>query len=232
MIVNLWNELVAQSGFTPSTTGTWTLALGVGPAAPATYNGNIDFTSTSPGVFLYQYTVESSVDEKCAHTANVAVNWSGTGLRANDECAGATLIQLTSTDTTLSFPDTFASNCPFFAAATESDDLPTLWGTNVDDLWYLVQWPSMAPDGGTVLIDVTGQPYGLDGVFSPLVASYSDCELEDAETFGPSNQVTSFQLQLPIDGTTGPTSTLVRVGRQQNSTAGFRFDLRIQTIQN
>lgn len=176
MTVNLWSQLVAQSGFTPQTTGTWTRVSATGPQPPATYNANITFANVASGSYIYRYTVTNGL---CTSTADVTVVWSLLQPRPNDDCLNALPLPLPinyvsglyTTDNL-----TLRSQCPNFAAATASANPPAQWGAvTVYDLWYKIDLPS-PPDVSYLLsVTIDGQQYGVAGIEVPRIALYSDC---------------------------------------------------------
>lgn len=228
MIINLFTELTAQSGYTPQASGTWAKVSGPGPSAPGTYNGTIDFTGTTTGNTIYTYTV---TQDTCTDIATVTVQWTLTGARVNDECAGVITILVTSVGGVVSLQDQrFDGLCPTYPAATPSDDPPSNWGSiTVDDLWYRVPAPANKGDY-TMIIEIDGSPYSTDGVFSPLIAAYSSCDVADLlEANVPTanyNAAIGFSV---LDSPTYP-YYYIRVGRDQASTGGYRFDINISTF--
>lgn len=178
MTVNLWSQLVAQSGFTPQATGTWTRVSATGPQPPATYNGNISFANVATGSYIYRYSVTNGL---CTSTADVTVVWTQIAPRPNDNCLNALQILMPLnyvSGTYQSDGNSISGQCPNKPSATSSANPPPQWGVaTVYDLWYRVDLPAPTPPDQsyqfTVFVD--GQQYGLAGIESPRLAIYSDC---------------------------------------------------------
>jgi len=230
MIINLFTELTAQSGYTPQTAGTWAKVSGPGPSAPGTYNGTIDFTGTTTGNTIYTYTV---TQDTCTEVATVTVQWTLSGVRANDECGTIYTAILGGVPSSESILDErFDGLCPALAPSTPSDDPPSSWGSaTFDDLWYRVNAPTYK-GAYTMNVQIDGTPYGVDGVYSPVVALYTSCDVADlitASTPLPSGQSSTCITSLLGTGT--PAFIYIRVGRSQASIGGYRFDLIITTYE-
>lgn len=226
----LWDELVAQSGYTPQTTGTWTKTSGPGPSAPGTYNGSISFTGTATGTSVYTYTVTGV---GCNDTGTVTVTYTNLGARINDECGVSFTAVISGVPSTETISDErFDGVCPEFPPATPSADKPTSWGSGTfDDLWYRVNAPSHK-GAYTMSVQIDGTPYGVQGVTSPAIALYDGCDPADlltANTPLPSGQTGTCTTGL--SGSGSPAYIYIRVGRNQASTGGYRFDIIITTFE-
>ncbi len=228
MIINLFTELAAQSGYTPQTTGTWAKLSGPGPSAPGTYNGKVNFTGTTTGTTVYSYSV---TQDTCDVTGLVTVNWTNTGARVNDECSGAINILVTTVGGVVSLQDQrFDGLCPTYPAATPSDDPPANWGSiTVDDLWYRIPVPPNKDDY-TMIIEIDGLPYGSDGVFSPLIAAYTSCDVADLVEANVPTANANAAIAFSISDPHPDPFYYIRVGRNQASTNGYRFDINISTF--
>lgn len=228
-MINLWDALVTQSGYTPQTTGVWAKVSGPGPSAPGTYNGSIDFEGTGSGTTVYTYTVSGT----CNMVGQVSVQYSETGVRINDECGPSFTAVISAVPSFETIADErFDGSCPSFAASTPSDDPPVSWGAaTYDDLWYRVNTVSHKGTY-TMTIQIDGAPYGVQGVTSPAIAIYESCDVADllsANTPLPSGQSATVSTGLSSSG--NPPYIYIRVGRNQASTGGTRFDVNITTFE-
>ena len=228
MIINLFTELAAQSGYTPQTGGTWAKVSGPGPSAPGTYNGTVNFTGTTTGNTIYTYTV---TQDTCTDIATVTVQWANTGVRVNDECTGVITILVTTIGGVVSIQDQrFDGVCPTFPASTPSNDPPSNWGAGTfDDLWYRIPVPPNKDDY-TMIIEIDGLPYGSDGVFSPLIAAYTSCDVADLEESNVPTVGQNAAIAFTISDPHPVPYYYIRVGRNTTSTGGYRFDINISTF--
>ena len=224
MMINLWNNLVAQSGFTPLTTGTWSFEGGPTTIQPpSTYNQSISFTGALTGTYEYQYLVTNGL---CTSKASVFVLWTNTGLRANDECAGRLLLPIPSSYTNaanmgiIQFDNlTFAGQCPNFAPATVSASPPAQWGaTPVRDLWYRIVPPAHI-DNYQLDITISGQNYGQQGVVSPRIATYTSCNTLQEAAIPLSGQTSTISQTINVSSL--PTEIIIRVGCIATSAPNF-----------
>ncbi len=175
MIVNLWSQLVAQSGFTPQATGTWTRVSATGPQPPATYNANISFANVASNSYIYRYTVTNGL---CTSTADVTVVWTQVAPRSNDNCTSALPISMPLTyvsGTYQSDGNSLAGQCPNKPSATASASPPAQWGAGTFyDLWYVISLP-LHSETYQLSVSIDGQQYGQGGIVEPRVALYSSC---------------------------------------------------------
>ena len=222
MTVNLWSQLVAQSGFTPQATGTWTRVSVAGPQPPATYNANISFANVATGSYIYRYTVTNG---SCTSTADVTVVWTQIAARANDECLGALPLPLPFTYERGFFQTdglTFAGQCPNFAQATASANAPAQWGAGTFvDLWYVVALPPHDQDY-QFSVTIDGQQYGQQGVISPRIAVYTNCNTLLSAASPVSGQNTNITQTI-----TTPQTLYIRVGRTSTSPSNFSIIISI-----
>lgn len=182
VITNLYNDILTGAR---NTGGTWLKVTGPGPAAPGTYNGDIDFDGTTEGRTIYSYTVVSGA---CSDISYATVDYYIKKVRSNNECAGAINV--------LGFggpglsagirAETLADECPGPMVPTAGlDPIPVAWGAGSfsGDVWYRVNAPSSLTPYG-VYITADGNDYP-DGVITPVIAAYTgtcaSLVLENAE---------------------------------------------------
>ena len=138
-VINLYSLLECTS-----INGTWTRLSATGPAAPNTYNGTIDLSSSPTALYEYQYTTN---DNK---TVKVSIDWVTTGVnRIHDSNSGAINIPITNisninvsyTDNNLDYCASNGFNKPT-ASSTTDFDLPTYFPNTISgDLWYQALLP-------------------------------------------------------------------------------------------
>lgn len=215
-MINLWSQLVAQSGFTPQATGTWTRVSTSGPQAPASYNADISFANVASGTYIYRYTVANG---PCTSEADVTVVWTLIPARANDECINALPLPLPFTYEGGFYQTdnlTFGGQCPNYAAATASANAPAQWGAGTFvDLWYSVALPPHDQDY-QFSVTIDGQQYGQGGVISPRIALYSACNTLLEAATPVSGQNTNITRTI-----TAPQTLIIRVGRTSTSPNNF-----------
>lgn len=200
MTYNLYTELALPNG--GQANGTWSKISGPGPAAPAAYNDDVDFTGTSNGITIYRYTVGTS-------SADYSVNWVNT-TRNNDTCATALGIGVPT-------PPPFSNNitnlttgsrCTGKATAAPTDSgepIPASWGAGplTGDVWHILVLPEHT-DSYNVSITVDGGIYGGNGLENPCIQIFSGATsdtcgtktLEYSSSPG-SNQIVDFTYHVP-----------------------------------
>lgn len=136
-VINLYNQLTnARPG------GTWTRVSTGGPAAPALYNGVVDFYNYLPSDYVYRYSVTYN---NVTDTSEVTVSWQGVAPdRVNDICDTAKYISgVEDPGITATISDSNLADCPNLKAPTIPNpiDYPTVWnqGTYTGDLWYYMK---------------------------------------------------------------------------------------------
>lgn len=148
---------------TKTISGTWTKISGPGPAAPGVYNGTLNFTGTTDGTSIYEYSVTSG---GCTHTSQITYESITPDPRVNDDCAGA--VNLTASITRL-YND---ERCPGMIAPTDSGvAAPAAWGSTAPDIWYKYTVPTSSTDVDLEIL-VDGSGYS-DGIYQPRLAVYS-----------------------------------------------------------
>lgn len=187
--VNTPFDLIEDSG--AETTGTWSVVsrpsgAGAGSNAPGTYNGTVDFTGEPVGDYVYEYDVNSGAD-----TSQVTYTWNGTSTaRFNDDCSNAQFMispNRTSFIYTLTDQDNLEDCAAGIAAPTDSGvTKPANWGAgpfNGEDLWYTMLLDFSSTDAYVVVFEVTGAPYGQDGIQKPVIQLYSGDLADNCSTF-------------------------------------------------
>ena len=138
-VINLYNLLECTS-----INGTWTRLSATGPAAPNTYNGTIDLSSSPTALYEYQYTTN---DNK---TVKVSIDWVVDGVdRIHNVYTGAITIPITTIsniqvvyiDNNLDYCASNGYNKPTLTS-TSIFDLPAYFPNNISgDLWYQILLP-------------------------------------------------------------------------------------------
>jgi len=138
--INLYEQLECTS-----INGTWayTGTTTPNPAAPASYNGTVDFTGYATGIYEYTYTTPGS------KTVKVTVDWVADGVdRVHNVYTGALTIPITSisniqeiyADNNLDYCDS-GFNKPT-TTSTTLFDLPSYFPSGISgDLWYQILLP-------------------------------------------------------------------------------------------
>jgi len=170
--INIWQEAEMEDKGA-QTGGTWTYTGNITPAPtpPSTYNGTADFTGlTVEGNYEFTYTTTNgtATDER-----QYTVTYSLLDPRINDDCSSSQFITIPAgTPFQVTVEDNLDSACPDGCdPATDSGTTkPTEWGsgTFTGDVWY----EFIAPSSSTnyfIQVEVTGVPFGENGIDSPLV---------------------------------------------------------------
>lgn len=228
MIVNLFNQLEGVK----TISGTWTsLDTTVpSPAPPGTYNGTIDLTGFSAGVYGYRYTVSSS--PVTVHS-DLFINYNNPPQVFNDEQANSTLIathNLLKSGST-SVEDLFLTDsldCINGRAATASVSpvSPPAWQLALSaDIWFKVKLPTSNPSPISIIVSLSSFQYTPQNLSLPMLALYRGSTLSDAAgPVGPPELLSTI-LTVPVNNTED--YMYIRVGIPQDS-GGF-FRLLIQT---
>ena len=213
--VTPYNDLTGEK----TISGTWTKISGNGPAAPGTYNGTLNFTGTTDGISIYDYTVTSG---GCTHTSRLTYNSITPNVRTNDDCAGSFTLVTSSTITLYN-----DERCPGLAAPTDSGvGAASAWSSAEEDLWFKYYIPTSAsPVDLEVIVD--GSPYA-DGINQPMLAAYSgNCGalVEIDSGVGTSSQVS---VNFTVSGASTPLYIYVRLASTA-ANAG-QFDITINQM--
>lgn len=211
--------------------GTWSFISGPAgaPAAPSTFDEDVDFSAADDGVYVYRYQVTSG---GCTSLSTVTVTVGTANTAANDECDTAinitTHFSLATTTiptgtTTFNGAELWTQGCEK-DIATESDDNP--WSsTPTGDVWFRVPLPSLTTAADYNIAVGVNSSFFSNGLNQPMLAIYTgDCDdltlLDQSESSG-----TSLSLVANITGS--PTRLYIRVGAK--STNEGLFDITLTT---
>ncbi len=178
-----------------STGGTWTKISGpLLPAAPGTYNGDVDFDSAEKGTHIYQYETESTTITGCSDLSTVTVEVGEGFPMVNDECTGAIIItppfgsgptlptlSYAITDQWLGCEAGFSSIPTYCQLDPATLDAEYLWvPTGVDcDSWYKLTLPGYMVSDYNLTVTVSSAAYPVDGLQSPKLELFTSGILAD-----------------------------------------------------
>ena len=211
--------------------GTWSFISGPAgaPAAPSTFDEDVDFSAADDGVYVYRYQVTSG---GCTSLSTVTVTVGTANTAANDECDTAinitTHFSLATTTiptgtTTFNGAELWTQGCEK-DIATESADSP--WAsTPTGDVWFRVPLPTLTTAADYNIAVGVNSSFFSNGLNQPMLAIYTgDCDdltlLDQSESSG-----TSLSLVANITGS--PTRLYIRVGAK--STNEGLFDITLTT---
>jgi len=213
--------------------GTWSFISGPAgaPAAPSTFDEDVDFSAADDGVYVYRYQVTSG---GCTSLSTVTVTVGTPNTSPNDECDDAINITahfslatttIPSGTTTFNTAEIWTQGCEK-DIATESADSPWV-STPTGDVWFRVPLPTLSPSSDyNVGVSITSSPY-INGLQQPMLALYStgsDCTDLTLLDFSEST-TNSLMLVAPL--VSSPTRLYIRVGAK--STNEGLFDITLTT---
>lgn len=187
-VINFYDSLLG----TKTINGTWSFVSGPAtfPAAPASYNDDVDFDTFDYGTYVYSYEVTNS---GCTDTSLLTIEWSESDLPSNNNCNTAKLLQYSNGSTLSIINQTNIGDCSLnLGSPTDSGIVePASWSSVTSytgDLWFRC---NVVLDGGSNVnfkFSVDGSPYS-NGIQTPMIAVYNgDCGtlslLDDQVGFG------------------------------------------------
>lgn len=199
--INLYEQLECTAA-----NGTWayTGTVSPAPAAPATYDGTVDFSGYATG--LYEYTYTTTILNK---TVKVSIDWIADGEdRIHNVYTGAITIPLNTisniqefyADNNLDYCDSGGFNKPT-ATSTTLFDLPTYFPANISgDLWYQVEFP-VCLEAYEVNLGLA-RTDGLNNIGIVVHTYYPDISMIGAKEIkrsGFSNTTGTVNVTVPVD---------------------------------
>lgn len=232
-VITPFNELQTLNNTTLSTTGTWSY-VGItspNPAAPGTYNGTLDFTSSTKDVpYVYRYTVTSG---SCTDTADITITPLAQTIVQNTICSKSSVLPGIATDVSDTdytyFGQSNKAACPGIASwSFSATAIPAQWQSSnpldyAGDLWFRIDVNTST--GGSIVMAVDSSSYGGNQMYYPNLAIYSDCAGTLVGAFAPSivSSLTLGNVSVPSSTTA---SYYIRVGSLLGNEG--KFNLNVQ----
>lgn len=157
--------------------GTWSFISGPAgaPAAPSTFDEDVDFSAADDGVYVYRYQVTYG---SCTSLSTVTVTVGTANLAANDDCETAINITTHFTFATTTIPSgtTILNGAEIWTQGCEKDiaslSVDTPFSLATSDVWYVAPLPILgSAQFYNVGVSVSGSFY-TNGLNQPSLALY------------------------------------------------------------
>ena len=149
------------------------------PLPPSAYNAPMNISSFKTGRYVYNYTVTNGT---CTSVATYTLNLKNSKSSTNNECTGATTINVhnlttvgtsTLTNQYISDEDLCTTDLAVKGATLSVTTLPTNWVPSPTvDLWYKILLPQGTTSAFSIAITVNSEDYG-DGLQDATLAIYT-----------------------------------------------------------
>ena len=221
-----------------TTGGTWAYVGTTSPAppAPATYNGNVDFSGYAEGDYTYEYTVNCSPINNEEDTSQITVTVGTQIPHTYPDCSSAYNAFIPTNDGSLYEIEnlTTGGTCPGMELAgcsgvANAANWPSTFVCG-DDVWIRLSINvDTAPQTGTLSVGVNSSNY-TSPITQPHIAIYTACATTDIASAGPlSNTHTLVSSQITISS--GNSDIYIRVASLGPNSGDFTLQYSLNIIQ-